>query len=204
MAVSNIKEDDIQGQILQAAKQLFQAHGFRKVTIDDVARAIGKARSSLYYYYKTKEEILDAVMAVEIRELLAAITRAVNDVQSTEQKISAFFATRLRILRERRAFYNTLDTGMDAEEMSTYKKAQYVIHKKIMEQEGDLLQQVITDGIRKGELRKMNKEDQQILIFVLLSSVRGLKREMVIENDFSGAEPAIRVLTQALIHGLKK
>jgi AcrR family transcriptional regulator len=32
MALNNIKEDDIQGQIIQSAKQLFQTHGFRKVT----------------------------------------------------------------------------------------------------------------------------------------------------------------------------
>ena len=204
MSVSNTKEDDIQGQILQAAKQLFQTHGFRKVTIDDVARSIGKARSSLYYYYKTKEEILDAVITVEIRELLAAITSAVNQVKSTEQKITAFFTTKLQVIRERRAFFNTPDTGMDAEEMTSYNKARYAVHKKIMEQESVLLQQIITDGIRKGELIKMNKEDQQALIFVLLASVRGLKQEMVLENDFSMAAPAIRMLTRSLIHGLKK
>ena len=59
MAESNIgKEDDIQKQILQAALQLFQAHGFRRVTMDDVAKAIGKGRSSLYYYYKSKVFVL--------------------------------------------------------------------------------------------------------------------------------------------------
>ncbi len=143
-------------------------------------------------------------MAVEVREMLAAITRAVNVVQNIEQKLPAFFGTKLQVIRERRAFFNTLDTGMDAEEMSSYKKAQYEVHKKIMERESDLLQQIITDGIRKGELIRMNKEDQQVLVFVLLSSVRGLKREMVLDNDFSGADKAIRVLTHALIHGLKK
>ena len=204
MAVTDIKEDDIQGQILQAAKQLFQTHGFRKVTIDDVARSIGKARSSLYYYYKTKEEILDAVNSCLDQGIAACHYVAVNEVKSVEQKITAFFTTKLQVIRQRRAFFNTLDTGMDAEEMTSYKKAQYAVHKKILGQESDLLQQIITDGIRKGELIKMNKEDQQALIFVLLASIRGLKHEMVIENDFSMAAPAIRMLTRSLIHGLKK
>jgi len=57
-ADSTIKEDIIQEQILQAAKQLFSVHGLHKVTMDDVAKAIGKGRSSLYYYYKSKDEYL--------------------------------------------------------------------------------------------------------------------------------------------------
>jgi hypothetical protein len=39
---------------------------------------------------------------------------------------------------------------------------------------------------------------------VLLSSVHGLKREMVIENDFSGIVPAVDALTQMIMNGLKR
>ncbi|MDB5087743.1 MAG: transcriptional regulator, TetR family [Mucilaginibacter sp.] len=205
MSASNpIKEDVIQEQILQAAKQLFQIHGLRKVTMDDVARVIGKGRSSLYYYYKSKEEILDAVMDVEIREMLTAMALAVDKALTAEQKIHAFCVTKLKILREKNAFYNTLDAGMDADEMSNFNKTKIALHRRIMKQESALLSQILNHGVEKGELRMINEKDLNILIFVLLSSVRGLKREMVIENDFSGIEPAVDALTQMVIHGLKK
>jgi len=83
---ATIKDEEIQAQLLQAARQLFQLHGFRRVTIDDIAKAIGKARSSLYYYYKTKEEILDAVIAAEIGQLMTAITAATSQAPSAEKK----------------------------------------------------------------------------------------------------------------------
>jgi AcrR family transcriptional regulator len=205
MSASNpIKEDVIQEQILQAAKQLFQVHGLRKVTMDDVARAIGKGRSSLYYYYKSKEEILDAVMNVEIREMLTAIALAVEKAPTAEQKIHAFCVTKLKVLRERRAFYNTMDAGMDADEISNFNKAKHALHSRIMKQEGVLLSQILNYGIEKGELRVIKEQDFDVLLFVLLSSVHGLKREMVIENDFSGIEPAVAALTQMVMHGLKK
>ena len=199
-----IKEDEIQEQTLQAALQLFQAHGFRRVTMDDVARAIGKGRSSLYYYYKSKEEIFDAVMDAEISNMMTAIARAVDRAGTAEQKIFAFCATKLQVLRERQAFYNTIDLGMDAEEISNYNKAKYAIHRRVMQQEGVLLRQILTGGMDNGELAVMNKKEQDVSIFVLLSSLRGLKREMVIENDFSGIEPAVAALTRMVIHGLKK
>ncbi len=50
----------------------------------------------------------------------------------------------------------------------------------------------------------MSKKQQEILVFVVLSSLRGLKQEMVIENDFSGIESAVKTLTHTIIYGLKK
>ncbi len=49
-AQSETKEDLLQKQIIKAAQHLYQTHGVSKVTMDDVAREIGKSRSSLYYY----------------------------------------------------------------------------------------------------------------------------------------------------------
>jgi AcrR family transcriptional regulator len=199
-----IKEEEIQEQLLQAAKQLFQLHGFRRVTIDDIAKAIGKARSSLYYYYKTKEEILDAVIAAEIRELMTTIAAAVSQVQTAEEKIKAFFLTKLQTVLEKRGFFNALDEGMDAGELSGYQKTKLAVHQQITQQEGALLSQIITESIRRGELTKLSQKDQNSLIFALLSSLHGIKREMVIRNDFRNMESSVQILVRCIIYGLKK
>lgn len=199
-----IKDNAIQKQILQAAQQLFQAHGLQKVTMDDVAKAIGKGRSSLYYYYKNKEEILDAVMDNEIRENLEEVARAVAQRSSAEQKINVFYLTRLQLLEKRRALYSALDVGMDANEMSNFNKAKHAIHKRVVERENKMLGQILDHGIETGELRSIDAKDRDDLIFVLLSGLHGLKREMVLDNDFSRIEAAVNALSRLVIHGLKK
>ncbi len=199
-----LKEDLIQKQILHAAQQLFQAHGLQKVTMDDVAKAIGKGRSSLYYYYKSKDEILDAVMDNEIREVLAEVVRAVDQVFSVEQKLHVFCLTRLQLLQKRRAFYSAMDVGMDANEMSAFNKTKHAIHKRIMQKESVLLSQILVYGMEREELRVMEQKEQDTVIFVLLSSLHGLKREMVLENDFSRTESAVAMLAQMIVHGLKR
>jgi len=78
MAVSTEKEEMIQGQVIRAARQLYQQHGLFKVTMEDVAKAVGKGKSSLYYYYKSKEEIFDAVIDAEIKEIFTEIVQAVS------------------------------------------------------------------------------------------------------------------------------
>lgn len=201
---SPAKEDIVQEQILQAAKRLFQAHGLHKVTMDDVAKAIGKGRSSLYYYYKSKDEIFDAVIAIDIREMIAAITQAVGKAHTVEQKINAFFVAKLNVLREKRAFYNMLDAGMDADTLSNFNKTKILHHDLIMKQEGSLLGQILKQGIESGELRHMDAKETEALIFVLLSSLHGLKREMRMGNNFDRIKPAVSTLTDMVMHGLKK
>src|ERR1700744_1629802 len=150
------KEDLMQQQILAAAKRLFQQYGLAKVTMDDVAKAIGKGRSSLYYYYKSKDEIFDAVLAIEIREMITAMAHAVNKAAGIEQKLHAFFLTKVEVLREKRAFFKTLDAGMDADAFSNFQKAKITLHNIIVRQESDLLEQVLIHSISNGELRKLS------------------------------------------------
>ena len=199
------KEDLMQQQILAAAKRLFQQYGLAKVTMDDVAKAIGKGRSSLYYYYKSKDEIFDAVLAIEIREMITAMAHAVNKAAGIEQKLHAFFLTKVEVLREKRAFFKTLDAGMDADAFSNFQKAKITLHNIIVRQESDLLEQVLIHSISNGELRKLSASELETLIMVLLSSLRGLKRELELELESDPAKiaPAVDMFTHMIMHGLK-
>jgi AcrR family transcriptional regulator len=171
--------------------------------MDDVARAIGKGRSSLYYYYKSKDEIFDAVMDIEIGQMLTAMSVAVDKANTVEQKINAFCVTKLQVLREKRAFFKTLDVGMDADALSHFNKTKIIHHNLIIKRESALLQQLLTDGIKKGEVRPMPPEELDTLIFVLLSSLRGIKREMEMQDDFSNIEPLIKTFTEMVMRGVK-
>ena len=197
-----IKDDLFQEQVIKAAQQLFRQYGLQKVTMDDVAKAVGKGRSSLYYYYKNKIEIFGAVMDVEISVILAEMAQAVDKAVGVEQQIRAFCVTKLKEARKRREFYATLEGGMDADERSHYAKAERTIRAKMMEQEGGMLKKIVTGGIANGELRKLDPKELDSLVFVLLSSIHGLKRELVGDNNSRRLEPAIDTLTRMVVHGL--
>ena len=50
-------------QIVAAADDLFYRQGFESTSFADVAGAVGISRGNFYYHFKTKDEILDAVIA---------------------------------------------------------------------------------------------------------------------------------------------
>lgn len=49
-------------EILDAAEQLFVTKGFDKTSTNDILERVGIARGTLYYHFKSKEEILDAMI----------------------------------------------------------------------------------------------------------------------------------------------
>ena len=89
-SITATKEDLMQQQILTAAKELFRVYGLAKVTMDDVAKAIGKGRSSLYYYYKSKDEIFDAVVNAAINDMITAMEKAAETFWRREKTLSRF------------------------------------------------------------------------------------------------------------------
>jgi len=203
-ATNTLKEDIIQQQILQAAQQLFQKHGYRKVTMDDVARAIGKGRSSLYYYYKNKDEVFDAVMDAEIREIMTEISRIVEQSATVEQKLRAFGITKTKISRKKKSFFDALETGMNQDEISQYVQRKQVIQKKIRKEEAILLNRVLAQGVQQNEIPAMDVKEQETIIFVFTSSLRGLKREMQQDNNYTRMEPAIEMLVRMTMQVLEQ
>ena len=194
IALYRMPEDIIQQQILRAARQLFQKHGYQKVTMDDVAKAIGKGRSSLYYYYKNKDEVFDAVMIAEVDEIIEEITKMVDKEPTLEGKLRAYGITKTRIGRKRKSFFDIFETAMNPEELSQYTQRKKVIQKKIRKDELVLLHRILAD---------CKAEDKDAIIFVFTSSLRGFKREWDLENSYARMEPAIDALVRMTMLALK-
>ena len=198
----NNKEDQVQEQILAAAKRLFQVHGLAKVTMDDVAKAIGKGRSSIYYYYKSKDEIFDAVFAKEINDMITIVQRAVNDATTAEDKIMAFCVSKLQVQQEKQAFFSTLDVGMDADQFSQFSQTKIKHHDQIIKLETGLLEQIFAFGMQHGQIKKMTRPEQKQTIFVLLCGLHGIKREVRLLGNYDQMKPIMKTFTNVIMHGI--
>lgn len=51
-----------QQEIIEAAKSLFFTKGYEQTSTVDIMRSVGIAKGTLYYHFKSKEEILDAII----------------------------------------------------------------------------------------------------------------------------------------------
>lgn len=53
-------------QIVDAADQLFYTRGFEATSFADIAKVVNISRGNFYHHFKTKDEILDAVIAARL------------------------------------------------------------------------------------------------------------------------------------------
>jgi AcrR family transcriptional regulator len=71
-------------QIVEAADKLFYERGFEATSFADIAAVVGLSRGNFYYHFKTKDEILEAVIAHRLSK-----TRAMLDAWEVEGKTPA-------------------------------------------------------------------------------------------------------------------
>lgn len=58
-----VKEsEERKNEILDAAAELFTSKGYNKTTIVDILEVVGIAKGTFYYYFKSKEEVMDAII----------------------------------------------------------------------------------------------------------------------------------------------
>ena len=90
-----IKEPEVRrNEILDAAEKLFSVKGFEKATVQDILVAAGIAKGTFYYYFKSKEDALDAIIKRRINELMARVKTIAADTGLTaaEKLLSVIIA----------------------------------------------------------------------------------------------------------------
>jgi AcrR family transcriptional regulator len=196
-------EDMIPQEILKAAIRLYQKFGPNGFTMDDLANATGRSRTSLYYYYKNRDEIYQAVMDKIARDMAAEIRQAVAAVETLRDKIYAFCHTKLKASGEWKKVFKAMMASMDAEEQSKHAKTMYSWHKKLIHHESMILNEILADATRRKEIRAIPSGDQDTLVFLIYSGIRGFRREIFELNDPHDMKTALRLLTDMVVKWLK-
>ena len=73
--------------ILQAARRLFMAHGYRAVSTRQVAEAVGLTQPALYHHFATKEELYVAVVLGEVARLRAGLERIIRRDSPVDERL---------------------------------------------------------------------------------------------------------------------
>lgn len=78
--------------ILDSAAAVFARMGYPNAKMEDIAKACGASKSMLYHYFRTKDELLYAMLEEHLEMLIIALERAVGLAHSHE-RLSVFIQT---------------------------------------------------------------------------------------------------------------
>lgn len=87
-------------QILEAATRLFIAQGYRKTSVDQVAREAGVAKGTVYLYFETKSELLVATIALEKKAFLGRIRPVIEEDLPPRERLKRYLVTVLVLANE--------------------------------------------------------------------------------------------------------
>ena len=66
-------------EIIDASQRLFLEKGFTETTVDGIVKALNLSKGIFYYYFKSKDEIVDAIIDRYIDEVVANVRIIVED-----------------------------------------------------------------------------------------------------------------------------
>lgn len=84
-------------RILDAARELFSANGYRGTDMADIAKAMGLARNSLYRYYSNKDHILAAVLQRDMVPYVVRIRALEDEIEDPRERIDAWLDLQIEL-----------------------------------------------------------------------------------------------------------
>jgi len=161
-------------QFIKAAEELFRAKGYDKVTMSEIADRVGVSHGAYFYYYKSKEELMRAVLAnsvMENRRYLEALASAGE--KTALEKMRTLLSLTI-------SAFSTEHEFMDF--AYGYGNADIFREYTLMSREANvpLLVEIIKQGNREGSFHVRYPEDtMKYLLFVfenlydVIGSARG-------------------------------
>ncbi|TCS80437.1 TetR family transcriptional regulator [Pectinatus cerevisiiphilus] len=132
-------------EILEAAEQLFAVQGYYSTTIRDISQKIGVAQGMLYYYFKSKEDVLETLLDKHVNVLLFEASTIQTTVQAPSEKIASL----LSMVLQKAMYKNGLLLNMiyDVQNLQVKQK----LFLRIEEGLSPKLTAIIEDGIKQKQ-----------------------------------------------------
>lgn len=142
-------------QILEAAFRVFGSRGLHQATLDDVARAAGITKGTIYLYFPSKADLFIAMLKSRVNDIMPAV-KAPEDDQSaptTRQRLSTLGHQLYRFFRSRAwlAMYRSV-----VSEATQFPEAAALLYREGILPANRRLAEVIRHGIATGEFRDVD------------------------------------------------
>ena len=190
-------QDDVRQALLDAASDIFAHYGYNKTTVDEIAKAARKGKSTFYYYYKSKEEIFRDVIEKDAQILRMKILKSINNDESPIKKIKNYILTRLHSFESLVNFYSALKS--DALQHFTFIEE---IRNKYDLEQISIIKMILLEAIKNDiiELKDIDLAAESLAIIL-----KGLEYHLMFsESNKIVEEEKIDKILSMVFNGISK
>ncbi len=143
-----VAKKSLQERIVAAAERLFAREGFHATGMRAIARAAGVSIGAIYHYFKSKDDILCAIVRQEIEHRRRFLERLRQEGLSVPEQIKRIVEMHFARLRENKDTVRLLHRELRAPSARLWEKL-----PALYEEIADYLAQLIDEGIAAGQIR---------------------------------------------------
>jgi len=190
------QNEEAKAKIVDIARGIFTHFGFRKTTMEEIAQASRKGKSSIYYYFNSKEDIFRAVVEKEAEELKAELLKKTDSIEDPIERLKVYISIRMKKLSKLTNFYSAL-------------KSDYLSHLEFIEdirktydqEEVKIVARIIGDGIEKGIFAV---DEPHLSAIAIVTAMKGLEVPLFISKEHGNLEARLDSIMNFLFYGIVK
>ncbi len=189
-----INKEEYRRKVIISAGKIFSHYGFKKTTMDEIAKALKMGKSSVYYYFESKEEIFEAVVLYEANILRNELTTAIKSVESPVGKMKNYVFVRMKSFEKLSNYYNAIfDKNLD--HFDFIEK----IREKYDREELAILRLILYHGVRQKVFHVANTEYTAMAI---QTTLKGLEVPLFWKKKEVNIENRLNAILDVLFYGI--
>ncbi len=196
-----VDKQEKRSRILETAIRVFAQKGVNNTKIADIAQAAGIGKGTVYEYYHSKEEIINASLRHFMGSMSAVIGRRLLHLRDPLDKLLAYFAAWGEIVDSEFIGYIEVVLDFWAEGIRREKTAMTINLAEMYAEYRATVEGLLDECVSAGRIRPV---DTRITASILLGTMDGLLVQWVADRDVFDIKQAIELLPRILIEGLKK
>ena len=161
-------------QILSAATEFFAKFGYKKTTLDDIGKRVGLNRASLYYYFKSKEEIYMTIVINQFKNLIKSLYAEIEDDMICEEKILKYFEKRHQWWYQQSGIIPQI-TKEDVHSFIGIGRDQ---KRAIEQKERVSFSNILRKCVERGQIKECDTEQVTRLIFAIPEGIKSMYRSV--------------------------
>jgi AcrR family transcriptional regulator len=189
-----VNREEFKRKVISTAGQTFSRFGFKKTTMEEIARALKMGKSSIYYYFESKEEIFEAVVLHEANQLRSELTTSIKSVDSPVDKMKNYVFVRMKAFEKLSNYYNAIfDKNLDHYEFIEKIRSRYDREELAM------LRLILYHGARRKVFNVANSEYTALAI---QTTLKGLEVPLFWQKKEVNIENRLNAILDVLFNGI--
>lgn len=184
-------------QIIDAAIRVFTRKGYRNATMPDVAREAGLSVGGVYWYFKSKDEIVAAILEHTFSQDFSALTELLGAGQPSAKRLRDFVDEYAASFDEWQ-WLNAV--GMEFYGEAAHNEQVRAVIQRYLARYRAALAELIAQGVQRGEFRPVDPVDTAN---ALLALEEGLSQLLAADPQGIRWRESFLLGSQLMIDGLK-